>query len=457
MVFKWLKNLFGSESTEQVTEQVTEQATEQVTEQVTKKIEASNESLMEKASETQKAEGLSLVPKKLDSDDQESTLKTTLKTHAFDPQHALQRVTKTQAQKLSKEQNAETNASNHNHLSELKDLATQLNHLNEHELIVINHGRQKSLCLTKDLGSSAFGQATLAEQHAITTLSSFDELLAYLSNKATPLYRDQLLKMISPLSLRLPQVSELQALYAANELASDTVYWTRDARDRLYSPSEGRFRSVKQSLKVKLALFFADEALNWDELADKPYTEIDAQASLATLASDAMDKLNFGLFEDVPNSETDASKTPLSNAPAFQLEAKSEEVKLKGSVSVASSQVTQPRVLAEEYSSLDLSQYSELQQALFSELPAEYITHIQALDTNEQLMTKLLTIIKSEQKISSKDLSSQFGISMIVASLNLGKLDRVLKEHNLAPLVANRFETTRTAPTTGTYFTWLLA
>jgi hypothetical protein len=84
---------------------------------------------------------------------------------------------------------------------------------------------------------------------------------------------------------------------------------------------------VKQSLKVKLALFFADEVLDWDQLADKSYLELDAQDSLATLASEAMDKLNFGLFEESPvgHPEFNALNTPLSNTPAFQLEAKSEE------------------------------------------------------------------------------------------------------------------------------------
>ena len=57
---------------------------------------------------------------------------------------------------------------------------------------------------------------------------------------------------------------------------------------------------------------------------------------------------------------------------------------------------------------------------------------------------------------SSKDLTSKYGLSLIMVSLNVSKLDRLLKQHGLPSVATSRFETTRTAPQTGTYFSWLL-
>ena len=391
----------------------------------------------------------------------------------FDPMQALQRVAK--GELVNSE--LDTQLASHSEskdplLTREVDLTDSLSVIDEP--IVLYHGNKKSLCVVKDLGSSSFSHQGLAKIVSELGLSPFNEFYNNLRNMDIPLYRDQLVSVISPFRLRLPQVWELQALYSSEELSSDTVYWTRDSRQHLWSPTEGKWRSVSQSLKAKLVLFFNDDHWNIDALSHEEYIEIDALASLESLASQAMKCFDFGLndlgafeeafvhepiddasatFELTPKAESqdksaehEEEQERFSAVVDFQLEAKTEISTEAANTEVANTEGTAVKP--------DFGQYSEDQQALFNLIPHEYIPHILALDKDESL-SRILMIIHNEKKILNRDLMSKYGINSIKVSLSITKLDRALKENQLKSLVANRFETTRTAPQTGTYLSWL--
>ena len=392
----------------------------------------------------------------------------------FDPMQALQRVAKVElVNSGGNTQLASDSELTDPVLTREVDLTESLSVVDEP--IVLYHGNKKSLCVVKDLGSSSFSHQGLAKVVTEIGLRSFNEFYNDLRNMDIPLYRDQLVSVISPFRLRLPQVWELQALYSSEELSADTVYWTRDSRQHLWSPTEGKWRSVSQNLKAKLVLFFNDDHWSIDALSYEEYTEIDALASLESLASQAMKSFDFGLtdlgvfeeasvnepigdayatFELAPKAESQdksvgnkEEQERFSAVVDFQLEAKTEVSTEAAHTEAAPTEATAVPP--------DFGQYSEEQQALFKLIPHEYISYILALDKDESL-SQILMIIHNEKKILNRDLMEKYGINSIKVSLSINKLERTLKENQLKSLVANRFETTRTAPQTGTYLTWVL-
>ena len=256
------------------------------------------------------------------------------KQDSFDPEQALRRVGLSDLSKTDLNTELVSSESTDGKLNaiDFPDLDDYLSSSfgDTDELIVLSHGNKRSLCIAKDLGSSSFSNEGSIRLSSSARSGSPERLYNEVRHMAIPLYRDQLISMISRFRLRLPQVWELQALYASGELPSNTVYWTRNSRQHLWSPTEGKWRSVSQDLKVKLALFFGDDDWDSNSLIYHEYTEIDALTSLENLASQTMKSFDFGLndlgvfdeatpsdvfdeaqsmFELSPKGETEVEKT----------------------------------------------------------------------------------------------------------------------------------------------------
>jgi hypothetical protein len=90
--------------------------------------------------------------------------------------------------------------------------------------------------------------------------------------------------------------------------------------------------------------------------------------------------------------------------------------------------------------------------SVFTRLSAEHLAIIYAQSEEFQELLRLL----AEQKRGLKnDLAQQAGISRTRVMIEIQKFNRQLEAAQLSILVVSKFETTRTAPVSGSYLHWL--
>lgn len=378
--------------------------------------------------------------------------------------------------------------------------------------------RSKSLLLRKGDLESLWSSLLIGQGFASITLDSLhdlqvktvDQLNHLIGRRGVPLLRNEAVRLLGSLGLRLPQVWEVQALYASGHLNSSSAFWTRDSRQHLWSPSEGRWRAQSQKLKVTLTAFWDEHTYTSQDLESEEYEAIDALIWLDSLASDTINAFDFGLSELVDLNLTpsaDIFERSTAETQEYTVEINSEVDRLESLSEeniLVEPEASSPELLSESLSEAVISvEPDDLSMEVGSESPSEEARPAESdgpsmkvvsdspiapgisveseVDTRDQTwpshviesfgelspeylhiisegseeLFQILLMIKKHQHILRKDLEIMTGCSSVRISLTLNKLKILIQKNNLELLVSQKFETSRTAPVTGTYYTWL--
>ena len=127
-----------------------------------------------------------------------------------------------------------------------------------------------------------------------TSLSRLDGVLR--QGGGLPLVRDEVMRLLSSVGLRLPEAWELQVLHACEFIDHLTAYWTRSSRSHLWSPSERRWVSPHRRCMVGLTGFWDDRLVSRHELVERrPEMVLDANQILSELAGEELEMFDFGV------------------------------------------------------------------------------------------------------------------------------------------------------------------
>ena len=288
-----------------------------------------------------------------------------------------------------------------------------------------------------------------------------ESLSKVLDHQGVPLFREQLIDLLSDLGLRLPRVWELQVLYAAGSLDSFSAFWTRDSRIHLWSPSEGAWRSQTQNMSVAVTAFWDESTYDEEELDDLALEILDADSLLESLASSRVQTFDFGLSDLLLETEEIHDIEPSHNESDFIAQSQEE---VRPELELAPT----PELELAPIPELEVSRDLELKPKVVSatETPSEQDSITMLLSVlpyayeailREQSVEICSTLIfvRNERRVLRKSVHEALNTSMVRISLGLHKLGQDLQQAGLPQLVQSKFETTRTAPVSGSYLIWV--